>query len=776
MARADPDIYIYSSMSQPIVLHGAGSAPLSERLVKQNSFPQSGTLSWSDLFSKVVTGAVAVLSRFSEGGIDPFTAVVGQLVCQDFKFGRTGTDLFVKILNGLQYHSTKGDVLHFGFGIDSIVRNLSASYEGGILVILSAALAECYFEDHAANILWELVQAYKAANSGDRIPSPTQWLALIRQCDGVLAIDEFPKFAEDLMRLHPQNSLDVGNSSLDLRPRKRGVSSPDSMAEALLAIGKVSTGQLEAITITGTADAGWLAALADRFFNLKLSIYGPEGVLLFTNLDQDERAQITVLYEMASEEGTKKEVEVPGKLFCLRDATEFLHNKHGVYGSALLSGRVPWENALSLTFGSEFSQLIEAPALFGTTIGAAARIFDAVARAEDGVHYDTTRTCTTYLSFGRAQGFVGFAYMRFPELLPLKKQMESASRAPFKEAQGNYESNVSNLKRMCKCKICEMGMDQETYAEGYCLVILTEAIIILLRALSGITGLEDLRPVRAGIEWYYGRQLSVHRQHEMIEQEIARYGQMAFLLDLPFTEGDDFIEESVAVRRLVNATRLFTGRDISENPFERSALSIAGICVFLDILTDISDHPEALGRCTVIPGKIEMAGRSYEVVEDISDFDLQGMDYRQRRGRGQAPDPLFSPSGLIAGYDSASVVAQPAVKCLQVGILAKHPSSGSVLLGPAMLTKGILEASGLIHCKHSAHRSSKKRLSNDSAARQINTDGGHPIWEFHGSLLSQMVAYSRSQDLNYHLIWRHHECQPCCLKAASAQQSTLIIM
>ena len=456
--------------------------------------------------------------------MDPFTTVVGQLICQEFRLGRAGANLYVQILDGLRCQSTIGDVMHFGFGVDSIVRNLSATHEGGVLVILSAALAECYFENHAANTLWELVQLYKPANSGDPTPSPTQWLALIRQCSGVLTTDEFPRIAEYYMELHPQNSLDVGNPIQDPRPRKRGASSSQSVAEALLAVGKVSTGQIASITITGGADAGWLAALTDRFFNLRLVIYGIAGELLFKNFEDKERVQVIIMYELAYQEGDKKEIEVPGRLYCLRDATEFLLNKDHTYGSALLCGRVPWETALSLTFGSEFRRLMESASLFGTTIGAAARVFDAIAKAEDGVHHETARTCTNYLSFGRGQGFLSFACLRFPELLPLKIEMENVPKASLRETRGTYESTIANLKRACQCKICRSGMDQETYEENFCLVILRESIIVLLRALSGITTPEKLLPARAGIEWYYGRQMSVHRQFEMIEEEIARYG------------------------------------------------------------------------------------------------------------------------------------------------------------------------------------------------------------------------------------------------------------
>ena len=349
--------------------------------------------------------------------------------------------------------------------IDSIVRSLSASYEGGVLVVLSAALGECYHENHAANVLWELVQVQKPADSTNQTPSPTQWLALVRQCNGVLAMDEFPKTAEHFMRLHPRNRLDFGTCMAILDNQRRRASSPDSTAEALLGLGKVSTGQYDSITITGAADAGWLAAVADRFFNLRLLIHSPEENLLFQNFGGDERLQVRVLYEFDTEEAMEKRVEVSGKVYHLRDATEFLNTKDGAYGASLLCGRVPWQNALSLTFGPEFRRLTESPSLFGSAIGAAARLFDGLAKAEKGVHQITARSWTTYLGSGRGQGLISCAMLRFPELSPLEIHMETASKCSFKEAQGIYESNLSNLKRLCQYRVCKMGV-KECKKEG----------------------------------------------------------------------------------------------------------------------------------------------------------------------------------------------------------------------------------------------------------------------------------------------------------------------
>ena len=223
---------------------------------------------------------------------------------------------------------------------------------------------------------------------------------------------------------------------------------------------------------------------------------------------------------------------------------------------------------------------------------------------------------------------------------------------------------------------------------------------MLLRALSSISVPEKLRPVRAGVEWFYGQQVNIRRQQEFIEQEVGQYGDVAYILDVNSIGQDDFDVEEIAIRRLLDATKIFTGREVPGTCFHRSAICVAGVCVFLDILTDVSRHAEDLGRCTVIPGKIEMAGRSYGYIEDISDSELGGMEFRRCKGRSEAPDPLCSPAELTSGYETTSIAAQPAVNCLQVGILVEKASSESVLLGPSSLVQGIIEASDLVQCKH----------------------------------------------------------------------------
>lgn len=709
---------------------------------------------------KTATGALAVLARLSQGGVDLFTAVIGQLMCQDFKLGVAGQRRLLKTLNELQCHSTFGNVLHFGFGLDSIVRNLSATYEGGILVLLSAALAEVYDETYAANILWELTQLHKPVDTSQGKPSLVQWLALVRQCNGILATDEFPAVVDQLIRLQADNEFQKDAS------RER--STPESMAEALLAIGKVSTGQLESIKITGAADICWLAVMADRYLNLKINVYGADGESSMRNFERHERAQVEFLYHLESQmlDGKGKEIEVSDRLYCLRSASQWLgYPDDEEPGPSTLYGRLPWESALSLTFGSSFDRLIHSASRFGQAIGASARLFDLVAKMENGVHEDTAESCTTYSDSGRGQGFISFAIMTLPELSVLQPHINMDSAASLEQTLDAYEADMKELRAICNCSVCQHG--NRRAIRDYCLVFLVETIIFLVRSMSGIVAPERLRPTRAGIEWYYKRQVSIHNQKDntRLQDEISRYGQMAFILDLPFTEDkqshddNDILEQSFAVRRLLYAAKLFSGREIQRTGYERSVISVAGICVYLSILVDVTDDLEALGQCRVIPGRLEFEGRSYDYAQDLGDGLPAGEDYRQRRGVESVDyDTLSLRKGT---YGSFSLVAQPAFHCLQVGFLTKHSLSGSCLIGPARLSTFILRASGLVFCTHPFRGHLNRQISEDDKKEDILIDGT-TVWTFQGSLPSRMVRIHSVPSA----IWRHQECRDCCFVAA----------
>lgn len=229
------------SSSQALRLYDATQSPLSVRFTSTDRFPQNGSWSWSDMTCKLVSSGVAVLSRYSAGGVDPFTIIVGQTMCRLFELGRQGEKRLRGIIESLPIHNTMGNIVHFGFGADSVVRNLSSTYEGGILVAIAASATECYKIDHTADILWEMVQLYKHSTPEEMTPSPMQWKALAKQCAGVLSGSEFPKIAEQLISLHSKNQLfPQGRNSLRADTKKRTVSTADTLAEALVIIGQIT--------------------------------------------------------------------------------------------------------------------------------------------------------------------------------------------------------------------------------------------------------------------------------------------------------------------------------------------------------------------------------------------------------------------------------------------------------------------------------------------------------------------------------------------------------
>ena len=248
-------------MSSTLTLYDASEPLLSRRFTAAGSSPQSGSWSWVNLIDSGIKGAIKLLSRYSAAGADQYTIIVGQIVCGKFQLSVRVAQRLKTTIMQLSTMNTIGDMLHFGFGVDSVVRNLAATEEGGILVALCAAATEVFTPDRAADIFWELVRTFKAPEK--QTPSPLQWKGLLKACAGVLTGTEFPSMAEHFMHLYSEGDrLSVGRYERETHRNARGISSPDTIAEALLAIGKVSTGELMSISIIGGGNAGWLAAIA----------------------------------------------------------------------------------------------------------------------------------------------------------------------------------------------------------------------------------------------------------------------------------------------------------------------------------------------------------------------------------------------------------------------------------------------------------------------------------------------------------------------------------
>ena len=162
-------------------------------------------------------------------GVDPYTAQVANFVASRFRIGSQGALRVKNALSQLPCLCGYGDVLWFGVGIQSLVRLMSKTDQGCIWVALSAALAECYHEEIAAEILHEMVLTLQPPQN--LIPSVMEFLALVKACQSSLKLSNFGIRAETLMSLCKRG----GRNS----PNTRGRSAPPELAAAIMALGKV---------------------------------------------------------------------------------------------------------------------------------------------------------------------------------------------------------------------------------------------------------------------------------------------------------------------------------------------------------------------------------------------------------------------------------------------------------------------------------------------------------------------------------------------------------
>ncbi|KAK0511453.1 hypothetical protein JMJ35_006026 [Cladonia borealis] len=372
---------------------------------RTDAFTTSGQIDWIKLLKTPFGSSVGILSRMSAAQVDPYTVVGGQKLGNLFHLTSTGRNRILDELSKLQSFKSLGKALWFGVGVNHLVRILAKTEEGKMCVALCASMSEFYEISIAAEILIEMAKTSRAPE--DLRPSILEWKALLDTCAGIFAASAFPGLAEKYMQLHPQCRALGYESFQSTTAKVRGCPSPERLAKVLLALGELTRGDLASFTIVGGADAGWLGAFAEWFFELSHRIvFGPTGEVLYSSLAPDQDVQVLIVYDNNG----------------IVDVRQY----DGSFTRACVAGRLDWNTILDSAFGPEFKKLSQNPQALGGALGSLARILKAVATAEGDVqlHFRMDRLHYNDTSYGR--GFIMNIVCHFPELAPLRDRMEQA--------------------------------------------------------------------------------------------------------------------------------------------------------------------------------------------------------------------------------------------------------------------------------------------------------------------------------------------------------------
>jgi hypothetical protein len=796
----------------PVTLNVISQAP---------TFTQTGSWNMVDLSAAPIKGTLSALSRYSAARVNPYVATMGQIICSKFQLSVHGRHNIDDAVQKLKVVGTLGKTLEIGFAIEDIVRMMAKTDEGRLCIAFCSSLIECYSEDMAVQILVEMAALVEV--NGDYKPASQSWKELLSACAGTLAATKFPVLAEHFMQLtKTQKALGVYHGYDSSPDIVRSCSNPKDIAKALNRLAALTRGDIRSTILVGGNDIGWLAAIAQWLFDLKLVIYEENRTditrssILYTNCENSDDAQLQ-LYVRGGRVNHKSsgwELEVMGQGTVLSDVAALFKEQGLPYESAVVSGRIVWEKALDTTFGGEFRKLMRLGATVGTAIGSAARLFNGLASAAEVFPNFSRAACSTYCTASAGRGFVSNTLFWFKELEPAKTQMEKAASLGITQARENYDSSIEILRSTCGCATCESPTtghvitpadtanegadhvmtpvpnedldeepDDESFATDrdvdiFCLVILVETIITASRLLSNVL-LENkaLLPMTSGLQLAYGRQ-SDHRICAPLGMDLLReVGQIAFCLD--FDRNLSFCElvggESAVDFRMQHVLSIFSGRSVSTSSGMYGAICSNGITAFLGVLRGTTTHRDAVSRIQLIPGKIIYSGKSYETLVDRSNVFPCAKDLWQAVQRMEPLDQVVSPELVVQEkYMKLECV-------LELGPLVR--------VGPAALVAQLAGQTGLITCPSRGQQTvhgmkmlkPKQRLCTPSVlftSMEIQTaimqrtplaHGGKQIFILDCETLEDAIP---SIGLTTHLTAQstvyfvHSECNSCCIRTA----------
>ncbi|KAL9619903.1 MAG: hypothetical protein Q9160_005550 [Pyrenula sp. 1 TL-2023] len=752
------------------------------------SFVQQGQVDWVAFANSTISSSVAVMQRFSAAGVQPVTVAGGLALGSRFELSKKGEqnmDIALKKLNGV-FGFDK--LLYYGFGYRSFVNVLAETKVGVNLVALCSCLVEMHGISFSAEVLAALWK--REAFPENFEPSMSQFNALTTACAGVVSSSVFGEVG-DMMLGDLRSILDKSRTKFF----GRSISPPEDVARALHGLFQVSRGVHEQIEILGGPNCAFIGAFASWLLDLNLHIEDDNGTLIYLDAPNREGAQVRIRY--CSMTQMFKKLVIVSSTYVLRDSESMFHRNSYQNEELSFSVRTSWDGCLNRVFWNATPRLIGVSQILGEFLGNTARIYAALARGEAEVGSFLREYFEDFVDGMHGRGFIESVGKIFPELnnvAELESVMLTASNKTFDQALTNLRAAVDALISLCGCDFCKGLADgSPPRGEGkgidrHCLLSTAMTIGSLVRLVAGLVLHDTINPTIAGLQQIY------YLCQGRLEVD-ARLGQGAIplyaILDLASSDDPHVGRVDFSKDYMGKAHCLFTGCFPSTSAEGdvacRLAFSFNGICCYMESLQDLGCNPVTLGRIHLLAGHIQRDDREYREVRDIScDYEYSLPEAKLSLSNTNIPSKLRDEKFQIKG------IAREVIGGNSLGFCYELSSDRIKMRISPSYIRDVLRRTGLITCD-------KITCANQFAIpcnvvqegwelpigqREPEECNGCYVWPFQENDVCRCVALvavwvSATGNMRYQLdqkiYWRNGECLPCCTKAVSEKQFSIII-
>lgn len=328
--------------------------------------------------------------------------------------------------------------------------------------------------------------------------------------------------------------------------------------------------------------------------------------------------------------------------------------------------------------------------------------------------------------------------------------------------------------------------DQEGFEDWdpdqYCLVLMSETIIVLCRSLSNLTLLcEGLLPMRSGMELAYGRQLNLRRFAHLGRRALNALqdlGPIAFCMDFDnnFSMGMQERNEEGAELRLHSILELFAGRKVSTTNIGLSAVCVNGLSAFLGVLKDTScETRDDVARIYIVPGRIQFDGKSYSRLTDRKARHLHVQEMMPLERLLRSKDVLKA-DGEYARCRLSVREGSIDLQCMLEFMSDRQRPT--IPVGPSAFAVFLGSRRGLVSCRYRSKRRCNRFLEAQNLetkalgenATEISMDGRTCLFlrPATGTQALAVMASTIFVEVAYLTYIVDEECQDCCLRAANA--------